>query len=97
MGENAPNYFSIFNIEMLSFIFLLKLLANDGVTHDSPNYILKEEVKYFKNMFSFQSPPSPLIECFSPNNNVKLTVLQKDSCEGQITEDKLLDAIKLKP
>ena len=32
------------------------------VTHDSPNDILKEEVKYFRNMFSFQSPPSPLTE-----------------------------------
>ena len=59
-GENAPNYFSIFNIEMLSFIFLLKLVTNDGVTHDSLNDIMKEEVKYFKPMFSFQSPPSPL-------------------------------------
>ena len=40
----------------------MKLITNDGVTHNSPNYILKEEVKYFKNMFSFQSPPSPLTE-----------------------------------
>ena len=39
---------------------LLNVVTNDGVTHDSPNDILKEEVKYFKNMFSFQSPPSPL-------------------------------------
>jgi hypothetical protein len=30
---------------------VLKLVTNDGVTHDSPNYILKEEVKYLKNMF----------------------------------------------
>ena len=41
---------------------VLKLVTNDGVTQDSPNYILKEEVKYFKNMFSFQTPPSPLTE-----------------------------------
>ena len=74
MGEKAPNTFSIFNIEMLQF-FLLKLVTNDGVTHDSPNYILKEEVMYFKNMFSFQSPPSPLTETnfmdIFRNNNVK--------------------------
>ena len=35
-------------------------MTNDGVTHDSPNNILKEDEKYFKLMFSFQSPPSPL-------------------------------------
>ena len=28
------------------------------------------------------------------NNNVKLTAVQKDSCEIQITEEELLDAIK---
>ena len=27
-------------------------------------------------------------------NNFKLTAVQKDSCEGQITEDEFLDAIK---
>ena len=78
--------------------FLLLKLVTSGVTHDSPNYILKEEVKYFKNIFSFQAPPSPLTETncmdFFPNNNVKLTSVQKDSCEGQITEEELLDAIK---
>jgi hypothetical protein len=26
---------------------------------------------------------------FFPNNNVKLTSVQKDSCEGQITEEEL--------
>ena len=31
---------------------------------------------------------------FFPINNVKLTSVQKDSCEGQITEEELLDAIK---
>ena len=41
---------------------LLKLVTNDRVNHDSPNYILKEEAKYFKHMFSFQFPPSPLTE-----------------------------------
>jgi hypothetical protein len=41
---------------------VLKLATNDGVIHDSPNYILKEEVKYLKNMFSFQPPQSPLNE-----------------------------------
>ena len=73
------------------------IVTNDGVTLDSSNYILKEEIKSFKNMFSLQSPPSPLTETycmyFFPNNNVKLTSVQKDSCEGQITEE-LLDAIQ---
>ena len=77
---------------------VLKLVTNDGVMHDSPNDILKEEVKYFKNMFSFQSPPSPLTEVncmdFFPNNNVKLTAVQKDSRGAQITEEELIDAIK---
>ena len=42
-GErNAPNYFSIFNIEMLQKNNLLKLVTNDGVRHDSQNDILKE-------------------------------------------------------
>jgi hypothetical protein len=34
---------------------VLKLVTNDGVTHDSPNNIMKEEVKYINNI-----PPSPL-------------------------------------
>ena len=94
MGKNAPKSFSIFNLDFC----LLKLVTNDRVTHDSPNDILKEEAKYFKHMFSFQSPPSPLTKAncmdFFPINNVKLTSVQKDSCEGQITEEEILDAIK---
>lgn len=77
----------------------MKLVTNDGVTHDSPNDILKEEVKFFKNMFLFQSPPSPLTEanCMDvfPINKVTLTAIQKDSCEGQITEEEVIDAIKV--
>ena len=76
----------------------MKLVTDDGVTHDSPNNILKEEVKYFKNMFSFQSLPSPPIKanCMDlfPINNVQWTSVQKDSCEGQITEEELHDTIK---
>ena len=49
-------------------------------------------------MFSFQSPPCPLTEVnlkdLKNNNNVELTAVQKNSCEGQITEEELLDAIK---
>jgi hypothetical protein len=41
---------------------------------------------------------SPLTEdkCmdFLSINNIKLTAIQKDLCEGQITEEELLDAIK---
>ena len=48
-------------------------------------------------MFSFQAPPSPLTETncmdFFPNNIIKLTCVQKDSCEGPITEEELLEAI----
>ena len=48
--------------------------------------------------FSFQSLPSSLtkVSCmdFLPINNVKLTFVQKASCEGQITEGELIDAIK---
>jgi hypothetical protein len=69
---------------------LLKLVTNDGGTHDSPNYILKEEAKYFKHLFPFQSPPSPLTEAncmdFCSINTVKLTYVQKDSREGQIIQ-----------
>ena len=76
---------------------VLKLVTNDGVTHDSPDDVLKEEVKYFGNMFSFQTPPSPLTETncmdFFPNINVKFISVQKDSREGQITEEELLEAI----
>ena len=68
-----------------------KLVTNYGVTHDSPNYILKEEVKYFEYVFCLTE--SNCMDFF-PINNVKLTSVQKDSCEGQITEEELLDAIK---
>ena len=49
-------------------------------------------------MFSFQSPLPPLTEAncmdFFPIINVKLTSVQKDTCEGQITEEEHIDAIK---
>ena len=63
------------------------------VAYDSLNYILKEEANYFRQMFSFPSHPFPLNEDygkeFCPNNikNGKLTNVQKDQCEGQITEE----------
>lgn len=56
---------------------LLKLVTNDGVTHNSPDNILKEEAKYFKHMFSIQFSPSPItkVNCkdWFSINNVKLT------------------------
>ena len=68
MGINAPNYL------YATKNYLLKLVTNDVVTHETPNYILKEEVKYFKHMFSFQSPPSLLTDANCMDflfNNVK--------------------------
>lgn len=59
---------------------------------------MKEEANYFRQMFSFQYPPSPLndINYFSPNiNDVKLTIIQKDLCEGQLTEEEPLETFKL--
>jgi hypothetical protein len=51
---------------------LLKLVTEDGVIDDSPNYILKEEANYFRQMFSFPYHPLPLNEDygkdFFPNN-----------------------------
>ena len=48
---------------------------------NAPNYILKEEVMYFKNMFVFQAPPSPLTETncmdFFTNNNVKINICRE--------------------
>ena len=67
---------------------------------DSPNDILKEEANYFRQMFSFPSHPLPLNEDygkeFFPNNlkNGKLTNVQKDQCECQITEEELFEAGK---
>ena len=93
-GEKCTKLFFNLQHRNATQTFLLKLVINDGVIRDSPNYILKD---IFKNMFSFQSPPSPLTETncmdFFLNNNVILTSVQKDSCEGQITEEELLDAI----
>ena len=72
---------------------LQKLVAEDGVIYDSPNYILKEEANYFRQMFSFLSHPLPMNEDygkeFFPNKikNGKLTNVQKNQCESQITEE----------
>ena len=48
-------------------------------------------------LYLIQSP-SPQTEAnymdLFPINNVKLTCVQKDSCDGQITEKELLDSIK---
>jgi hypothetical protein len=53
------------------------------MTRDRLN--MKEEAKYFKHMFSFQSTPSPLIEVNCQDFFFKLTATQKDSCEGTST------------
>jgi hypothetical protein len=53
-----------------------------------------------ENLFSIGLPksPSPLTKAncmdFFSINNVKLTAIQKDSCEGEITEEELIDAVK---
>jgi hypothetical protein len=62
MRKNAKKELSNLQQRNATKYVLLKLFTNDGVPHDSPNDILKEKVEYFKNMFSFQSPPSSLTE-----------------------------------
>lgn len=75
-----------------------KLITNNGATLAAPVEILNEEAKYFTEMFSFQSPPTPLNDAycnvFFPKKHVKLSDTQKESCEGLITEDELLLAIR---
>ena len=44
-GEKCTKLFFNLQYRNATNSFLLKLVTNDGVTHDSPNDILKEEVK----------------------------------------------------
>lgn len=52
--------------------------------------ILNEEVKYFKQMFSCQVPPTSLdvefCDIILPKNNVKLSATTKKYYEGVITQ-----------
>ena len=71
-----------------------KLTSNDEKSITSP--ILKEEAKYFTNIFSFQTTPALLDSCnnfFPGDYTFKLTDLQRDSCEGLIAENELKQAI----
>nr|QCF47480.1 putative RNA-dependent DNA polymerase [Erythrocytic necrosis virus] len=90
-GEKCTKFFLNLQYRNTLKNNLQKLVTEDRVIYDSPNDILREEANYF------QSHPLPLNDDYGKEffpNNIKLTNVQKDQCEGQITEEELFEAIK---
>lgn len=72
-------------------------LHRNDVLVTNPQEILQEEFEYFKTLYSNDAILEPLngvTEQYFPLNNVSvLSTSQQLSCEGEITEQELLEAI----
>jgi hypothetical protein len=56
-GEKYTTFFLNLQYRNANKNNLQKLVTEDRVIYDSPNYILKVEENYFRQMFSFPSHP----------------------------------------
>lgn len=74
----------------------MKLIIGNKISEEQKE-ILMEQHKYFSKLFffSFQSPPREVIlQHIGPTeNNVRLTLEEKESCEGLIMQQELQEAI----
>ena len=79
-GEKCTKFFLNLQYRNTNKNNLQKLVTEDGVIYDSPNYILKEESNYFRQMFCFPSHPLPLNEDYGKElfpNNIKKWKINK--------------------
>lgn len=95
-------YSSIFKTESKKFCKKNSIsLYKNNVLVTNPQEILQEEIEYFESLYSkeeeLQHPSNVIehvIEQFFPSDNVpKLSATHQLSCEGEITEQELLEAI----
>lgn len=97
-GEKCTAHFLRLNRSNAVKKNIMKLYTTEGVSLMAPQDILREEVDYFRTIFSLEKEPEPLggqnVNIFFPHAcDYALSVHQQQSCEGAISEEELLDAI----
>ena len=95
-GEKCTAHFLRLNQRNSARKNIMSLYTPNGTLLTSPQEILAEEVDYFKTYYALapESPVGSNIELFFQNNYDQiLSVDQQLSCEGNILEEELLDAI----
>jgi len=78
---------------------MTKFVTTEGLIKTDPQEILVEQVNFFSALYSFKEPPISLecdaFESFFPNPpHVSLSLEQRKSCDGLITERELRDSIE---
>ena len=94
-GEKSSRYFM--NLEKRNYErkIMNRLATSDGRMILEPGEIRKEQANFYQNLYKSTSPSSEY-EPFFPENgeNPKLDELEKESCEGKITKEECLEALK---
>lgn len=86
-GKSVQNFSWVFNIEIILKETISKLILNNGEWLCTPTDISHEIENYFAKIFSFQSsPPLSSQNFIQQTYEKKLSIMQKQSCEGLITE-----------
>lgn len=93
-GERSTKYFLNMQYRNVVKKNVMKLIIGNKIIEE-PKEILMEQHEYFYKLYSFQSSPREVaLQHIGPTeNNVKLTLEEKESCEGLITQQELQEAI----
>ncbi|KAK6196263.1 hypothetical protein SNE40_001518 [Patella caerulea] len=96
-GEKSSNYFA--NLEKRNFTnkSILELEKNDGETIKDQAKILNEVKNFYQNLNETKNMTNDntnLSELLNHCSFRKLTDLEKEGLEGQITQDEILTALK---
>ena len=95
-GEKNSKYFA--NLEKRNFQSrIIHKLNVDGKLITDPNNILKEEMKYYENLYEKIEAQSSNYDFFPENFDQKLENENRNKCEGLITEEECLSALKSMP
>jgi ssDNA-binding Zn-finger/Zn-ribbon topoisomerase 1 len=98
-GEKNSRYFINLEKRNQRHKVITKLETSKGDIVTNANDILKEEASFYSKLYSSCNPPECNIEELLPLNNIcpKLDENQKESCEGLITRNECLNALKTMP
>ena len=96
-GERSSKYF--LNLEKRNYQnkYINKLKKDDGSTITDPAEILNEQQRFFQTLFSSQNPTvdDARYKFFFDNDSiVRLNTEQQQHCEGRLTLDECLAALK---
>ena len=96
-GERSSKYF--LNLEKRNYqnMVIKKLIKDDDCAITDPSEILKEQQKFYETLYESQNPAvnDPKFNSFFNNDRiVKLNNDQKQKCEGQLTVNECLAALR---